>query len=508
MKKGKDNLTELLDSIPDLVFILDRNGVIIETGKSKKEYNKLIPTGDVKKNITEIFPVWLVELISSLISKVHELGEPSTNEFRISVDKDFSDYEIRMSRYSENKTLCIIRDISVRKSIEADTQSFIEKLLLNLPVAVFVKKAIDGSFVYWNKVHENLMGIKSDQAINKTDFDFFPKQQAEWFQKKDNETFQKGSVEIISEEPIDTPHLGRRLLRTIKAPIYDTLGKPLYLLGIAEDITIAKKNEAELESHRKNLEELIDEQKASLLYASKIQKALLPPENEIRKLLSSYFILSKPKDIVSGDFFWISRKEEKVIIALSDCTGHGVPGAFLSILGISFLNEIVNRTLYIRANEILNQLRIQVIKSLHQTIGGETTRDGMEIALCVLDLGKQKIQYSGAYRPMILIRNNEIQELKGDCLTIGIDEQEDQSFNNAEMNLMKEDVIYLFSDGYIDQLGGQEHKRYRSDNFKKLLIDIHKLPMEEQKVVLENTFEEWRGHNDQIDDVMILGLKI
>lgn len=499
---------ELLNSFPDLVFILDENGMILEIGKVKEEYKTLMPSDSVRKNISNILPLRLVELIKNHISNSQISGKSSPIELQISLNDNRKDYEIHVSGYSKNKFLCIIRDISVRKGIEADTQSFIQKLLVNLPVAVFVKKAIDGSFVYWNRVHENLMGIKSDNAINKTDFDFFPKEQAEWFRKKDRETFLKGSVESIREEPIDTPHLGRRILRTIKAPIYDGQGRPLYLLGIAEDITIAKKNEEELEKHRKNLEELLDEQNASLKYASKIQKAILPPEKEVIKSLPSYFILSKPKDIVSGDFYWLTYKDEKAIIAVADCTGHGVPGAFLSILGISFLNEIVNRTLYLTANEILNQLRVQIIKSLHQTGRKDETRDGMEIALCVLDFEKQKLQYSGAFRPMILVRDNELKEFKGDTIPIGIDEQEDQSFSNTEMKIMKNDLIYLFSDGYIDQLGGHERKRFRTENFKNLLVEIHELPMQEQKSILESKFTEWKGLNDQVDDVLILGIKI
>jgi PAS domain S-box-containing protein len=508
MSSDNLNSSELLDSLPDLVFILNDKGLILEIGEVKEEYKELMPIGSIEKNISDIFPPWLAELIKNHIGTVLILGDTFTSEFRISLNNNVQDYEIRLARYLKNKALCIIRDITERKSVEADTQSFIEKLLINLPVAVFVKKASDGSFIYWNKVHENLMGIKSDQAINKTDFDFFPKEQAEWFRKKDNETFDKGAVELIPEEPIDTPHLGRRLLRTIKAPIYDGQGRPLYLLGIAEDITIARKNEEELERHRRDLEELIEEQNASLLYASKIQKALLPPEKEIIKSLSSYFILSKPKDIVSGDFYWITRKDEKVIFAIADCTGHGVPGAFLNILGISFLNEIINRTLIVRANEILNQLRGQVIKSLHQTGRNDETRDGMEIALCVLDFERQKIQFSGAFRPMILIRDNKTKEFKADSIAIGIDEQDDQSFSNIEVQIMKDDVIYLFSDGYIDQLGGQERKRFRTENFLKLLNEIHELPMLEQRTILENKFEKWKGNNDQTDDVMVIGIKI
>jgi len=246
----------------------------------------------------------------------------------------------------------------------------------------------------------------------------------------------------------------------------------------------------------------------SIQYASRIQNALLPPNEDMKRLLPIFFVLSKPRDIVSGDFYWLASKDDKVIIAVADSTGHGVPGAFMSILGVSFLNEIVNKAVTIRANEILNQLCGQVIKSLHQTGKSDETRDGLEMALCVIDSVKQKLQYSGAFRPLYLIRDNELKDFKGDNMPIGIYEQEDQSFSNKEILFEKNDIIYLFTDGYVDQLGGADRKTFKSENFKKLLIDINNLPMQEQKKALEKKFEEWRGEIDQVDDILIVGIKM
>ena len=150
----------------------------------------------------------------------------------------------------------------------------------------------------------------------------------------------------------------------------------------------------------------------SIQYASRIQNALLYPDTDLKRLFQSYFILNKPKDIVSGDYYWMASKDDKALVAVADCTGHGVPGAFMSILGVSFLNEIINKTVTIRANEILNQLRGQVIKSLHQTGKNDETRDGMEMALCIIDFGKMKLQFSGAFRPLYLLRNGDITGVK------------------------------------------------------------------------------------------------
>jgi phosphoserine phosphatase RsbU/P len=247
---------------------------------------------------------------------------------------------------------------------------------------------------------------------------------------------------------------------------------------------------------------------ASIQYARRIQDALLPPDDELARALPSCFILSKPRDIVSGDFHWLASKDDKIIIAVADSTGHGVPGAFMSILGVSFLNEIINKAVTVRANEILNQLSGQVIKSLHQTGKYDEARDGMEMGLCVIDFKKQKLQYSGAFRPLYLISNNELKEYKGDTMPIGIFEKEDQSFTNSEIIYMKGDIIYLTTDGYIDQFGGTERKTFRSDNFKKLLMEIHQMPVNEQKIILETKFTEWKGDNEQVDDILILGIRM
>jgi phosphoserine phosphatase RsbU/P len=245
----------------------------------------------------------------------------------------------------------------------------------------------------------------------------------------------------------------------------------------------------------------------SLEYASRMQNILLPSKDDMKKLLPSYFVLSKPRDIVSGDYYWISYKDEKVIVAVADCTGHGIPGAFLSILGVSFLNEIVNKTVVIRANEILNQLRGQVIKALRQTGKNDKTRDGMEMALCVIDNNRQKLQFSGAFRPLYLIHDNELKEFRGDNMPIGIYQSEDASFTNTEIMFEKDDIVYLFTDGYVDQIGGPEMKTFRSENLKKLLIDIHNLTMNDQKKALEKNYQLWKGEGDQVDDVLMLGIR-
>ena len=254
----------------------------------------------------------------------------------------------------------------------------------------------------------------------------------------------------------------------------------------------------------------IERQKAnitdSLIYASRIQNALMLPPEELTRLLPDHFVLNKPKDIVSGDFYWVARKNGLLIIAVADCTGHGVPGAFMSILGISFLNEIVTGRDDPRPNEILNSLRSQIIKALGQSGRRDETKEGMEMALCTVDLERKKIQFSGAFRPMYLISDGKLKVIRGDRMPVGIYWEERGSFSNKELSFSDSDIIYLFTDGYVDQIGGLERKTFKSVRFRKLLREICHKPLEEQRAILREEHEIWRAGQEQIDDILVLGV--
>ena len=252
----------------------------------------------------------------------------------------------------------------------------------------------------------------------------------------------------------------------------------------------------------------------SIEYASRIQNALLPPDYMLEKGLSEHFLLFKPRDVVSGDFYWMTQKDNKIIVAAADCTGHGVPGAFMSMLGIAFLNEIVNRitenkhVYSLQANEILNQLRNYIIQSLHQDKYQSDSKDGIDIALTIIDFDNKKIQFAGAHNSLILIRNNEIIEKKADRMPVAIHKNADKSFTNHELDIKKDDIIYMFSDGYPDQIGGEKGRKFMSRKFKQLLLEIHQKPMEEQKQILNQKFEEWKNGYQQLDDILVIGAKL
>jgi serine phosphatase RsbU (regulator of sigma subunit) len=249
----------------------------------------------------------------------------------------------------------------------------------------------------------------------------------------------------------------------------------------------------------------------SIHYAKRIQNAILPTRKMFAEDLSDYFILFQPRDIVSGDFYWMTKKNRKLIIAAADCTGHGVPGAFMSMLGVSFLNEIVNKAQITESNLILEKLRENVIESLHQTGKDDEAKDGMDIALCIIDTENNTLQFSGAYNPLYLINKNgenqEITEIKPDRMPIGIYMSNMKPYTERTISLQKGDTLYIFSDGYIDQFGGEHGRKLKAQSFKNILLEIQQLSMSEQKLYLENFMKNWQKSRSQIDDILVIGMR-
>ncbi len=254
------------------------------------------------------------------------------------------------------------------------------------------------------------------------------------------------------------------------------------------------------------------EVKASSVYAQRIQNAILPPKKFINEALPQNFILFKPRDIVSGDYYWAAKRDGYTYFAAADCTGHGVPGAFMSMLGVSFLNEIVKISKKApTAGQILDELRQKVIEALHQTGDVHEAKDGMDIALCVIDDKKEEVQFAGAFNPLYLVRDNEIIVIEPDRMPIGIYEYPDdkKDFTTQTVKLQKGDTLYVFSDGYPDQFGGPRGKKFMIGRFKKALLKAQTMPMDEQRDYLDDLIERWMfGVSDQIDDILVIGVRI
>jgi PAS domain S-box-containing protein len=302
--------------------------------------------------------------------------------------------------------------------------------------------------------------------------------------------------------------------KAIIAPIIDEKNNITHFVAIKEDITVRKFAKEQLKKKNRELELKNINIKSSLNYSRLIQKAVLPPSKFLDVFFKENFILYMPKDIVSGDFYWIKQTKNQLFIAAADCTGHGVPGALMSMLSITLLNEIYNKIIdeeNIKANEILNQLR-ESIKLSFKIEGNENSfNDGLDIALCVIDKGNYTMNYSGAHHPLFLVRKNKdkygLNYFSPDRMPISTYLVE-KPFTCTEIDLKKDDIIYIFTDGFIDQFGGNEEKKFQSKNFKELILEICTNSLAEQKNLLTEKFYDWKGNREQIDDILIIGFKI
>ena len=264
----------------------------------------------------------------------------------------------------------------------------------------------------------------------------------------------------------------------------------------------------------------------SINYAQRIQEAMLPKQETMHKLFKDSFIFFKPRDIVSGDFYWFKEivpqkkrvkftnsqlassaeiKHEKYAVAAVDCTGHGVPGAFMSMLGFNLLNDIVGKGIT-KPNEILNSLHNGIRTSLNQD--ATQNRDGMDMALCIIDPEEKTLEYSGAQNPLIYIQDGKLYRVRGTKYPVGGFQVENHEYNMHKINIDKPTTCYIFSDGFHDQFGGPKGRKFMTKNFRDLLYEIYNMPMEEQKNILELVIKEWKGTNEQTDDILIIGFRL
>ena len=247
----------------------------------------------------------------------------------------------------------------------------------------------------------------------------------------------------------------------------------------------------------------------SINYAKRIQEALLPSEFLFRKLLPDSFILYLPRDIVSGDFYWIAEKESKIFVAAIDCTGHGVPGAFMSIIGHDLLRNITREQNVENPSEILNLLNLGLSDTFSKHATDYEIKDGMDVSLLVIDRINKQLEYAGAMNPIYIIRNKQLIEIKGNRFSIGkIEGNEHKKFDLHTLQYENNDMIYLFSDGFADQIGGPNNKKFKFKRFQHLLLSIHSLPLQKQKEFLNDTFFNWKGELEQVDDILVIGIRL
>jgi serine phosphatase RsbU (regulator of sigma subunit) len=269
---------------------------------------------------------------------------------------------------------------------------------------------------------------------------------------------------------------------------------------------VAQKEEIDKQRHQ--LEEYFVQVTDSIKYAKKIQEAILPPESYVRKLLPDSFILYRPKDIVSGDFYWMNEAGDKVFFAAVDCTGHGVPGAFMSIVGYNQLQQAIELSKGESPAKILDYLNKGVTETLHQKDADSTSKDGMDVAICSINHKTLELEFAGAFNPLYLSRNKEIKQIKGDKFPIGSYDGETKVFTNHTIQLQAGDQLYIFSDGYADQFGGPRGKKFMYKRFRDLLQDIAKEDLSKQKDLLKDHLFDWMQEEEQVDDILVIGVRV
>jgi len=304
---------------------------------------------------------------------------------------------------------------------------------------------------------------------------------------------------IIQQEAVE------EVLIFLKGNYYNLLLKGVQSINTiniyGNDITKIKLAEQKIQTQAQEIKE-------SIHYAWTIQKAMLANREFVAKVLPAHFIMYRPRNVVSGDFYWINQINNFKIIIAADSTGHGVPGAFMSMLGISILNDIILKEKLIKPDLILNELRKRIINSLKTGASERDVQDGMDIAMAVVNKEDYTMAFAGAFNSMILLRNNNIQIIKADDMPVGVHVHDGVLFSSKNIQLKIKDRFYLFTDGYKDQFGGERDKKFGMKKFKQLILETGKLPINEQHKTIERTFDSWKEGYEQVDDVLLIGVEI
>jgi PAS domain S-box-containing protein len=397
----------------------------------------------------------------------------------------------------------VTSDIEYNKQI-VDLNIQQELLINNIPSAIYYKDT-DLKYIQVNNYFANLIGKEVVDIIGYSDSDLVDSKTREEFEELNKQVIEtkKPLYNYIRETRSNEGDM--LWISTTMVPIIGQENKAEGVIGVIQDITERIEYENKLKESKETLEQIHNDLSDNINYAKSIQEALFTSDNIIDSFLNDYFIMFQPRDNVSGDFYYVNKFEDSIIIAAADCTGHGVSGAFLTVLGITFLHDIVSRNDINDPGSVLDQLR-EKVKETYKTFGSNRN-DGLDIALCVLNTKTKELSYSGAYNPLWIVRENKLIEYKATRNPIGVYVNE-KEFEVHNIQLIEGDSFYIFSDGYADQFGGENGKKFKYDPLKKLIIKNSSLPMKKQKDRLVENFNQWKGKNDQVDDVTFIGVKV
>lgn len=415
--------------------------------------------------------------------------------------------------------------------IEKSTPSLFDAL--NLALDIGSKSVVSDAYYMLSVIYEQQGDIHKsfdnykkytlfkDSVLNETNTKNISKLQTLYDTEK-----QRKEIALLEQEKLQRDKLGRR-----KTLFILVLSVAMLLLGLfvlflyranlikrrnnqilrQQSLLISEKN-SELTRQKRQVEHVNAKITDSLMYAERIQQAILPQEEVMRELFDDYFVFFRPLSVVSGDFYWVGEYRNKVLFAVSDCTGHGVPGAMMSMLGNSYLNEVIRKPDVLKTNQVLDEMRSMIISSLHQQGGVGESKDGMELSLCMYDKSTGELEFAGAHTSIFIAKwqpdgSYKIIELKGDVMPIGYYRYM-KPFTSQTIKVSTNDIIYLYSDGFIDQFGGPKVRRYQRRFFRELLLKNAHLPMHIQRQKLESAFDQWKDSSEQIDDVLVVGIRL
>ncbi len=423
-----------------------------------------------------------------LDSLIHYANKEKNNEYKKFYYSTISDYYVLKNQYD-------LALINAKKGAELSkemTGLISPEMLLTLYQIEKKLKNYKKAIMYLEEMIENKdsldkLSAKEDLAKYESEKEFEIKQQLDSLKHLDEIRIQQAEI---------------KTQKTIEGVLFVGI-----LLVISFLVFVYKQL-----NNTKKQKDIIEEKQAeisdSINYAKKIQDAMMTSSVYLKETLPKSFILFKPKDVVSGDFYWIYKdQEENIFFTVADCTGHGVPGAFMSMIGTSLLNEIIIEKGLKDTDKILDEMRSQIIKSLHQEEDGGQ-KDGMDISLCKLNIKKKLVEFSGAHNSLIHISEDKLNNYRGDHQPVGLLLGDKKPFTKHEVKLKKNDMLYIYSDGYQDQFGGEKGKKYMGAKFKKQLLRINKESTDKQLILLEEEFKSWTHNYEQIDDVCVMGVRI
>jgi serine phosphatase RsbU (regulator of sigma subunit) len=437
--------------------------------------NELQDSVDAQMSVTEIFETTLKKLNVSLRMDVSAVLMPAQDASGFYVEHQFgSNVPLNKAQTIQIENLKSKSDFILinKQSAENDFSKFIKE---SLGLPFFVAIPIFS--------HNSLLGILVSGRLKELK-PFFPQ---------------------LNESDVD-------LLKSLAAFIsVSCTNANLYSIAdrlVQERTEQVVQQKIEIELKNSELEVLFKHVTDSIHYAKNIQEAILPPSNIWNTHLPNSFVLYKPKDIVSGDFYWLDKKNDWIYFACVDCTGHGVPGAFMSIVGYNLLKDILKDDTISTPAQIMDKMNIGVSSTFHRDQAIRATKDGMDMTLCAINYQTMELQYASANNPLYLIHNQELIKYKADKFPVGMDVKDTKPFTNNLIKLQKGDTIYISSDGFADQFGGPKGRKFMVTNFRNLLLDISKSPVETQFRTLNQTLESWKGAHEQVDDILVIGLQV